>query len=98
MTHYLGKPDPVPYVDEDDLLLVAGDKGAGVFTAAELYEWYAMALEQVGREPVSRRWFGSALKEAGWANLSRKVDQRMTRCWRITNPWARRGEEFVSRN
>lgn len=95
MTRFLGKPDPIPYVDEDDLLLIAGDMGAGTFTAAELYDWYVSALRQAGREPVSKKWFGSALTEAGWRQRTLSRDRRMTRCWLITNPWARRGAEFV---
>lgn len=95
MNSALGKPAPLPYVDEDDLLLLAGDLGAGVFPAADIYDWHVQAVTQAGRQAVSKKRFGTALGEAGWTAMVRKLDGRMTRCWLITNPWARRGAEFV---
>jgi hypothetical protein len=95
MTRALGRPAPLPYVDEADLLLLAGDLGAGIFSAGELYEWHALAVRQAGREPVSKKKFGLALKEAGWLDSVRYRDGKMTRCWMITKPWARRGTEYV---
>lgn len=95
MSQYLFKPEPVPYVCEDDLLAIAGDKGAGVFSAADLYDWYVSIARETGREPVGKRWFGLALKEAGWASSTRKIHGAATRCWLITLPWARRGAEHV---
>jgi hypothetical protein len=95
MTHY-GKPEPMPYVDEDDLLQVAGELGHGVFTAASLYDWYAGCVKSEGRKPVTKVRFGLALKEAGWTPSVEYRDQVMVRCWLITKPWARRGHAVVN--
>lgn len=95
MTRAIGRPALPPYVEEADLLLLAGDLGPGVFPAGHLYDWHAQAVRQVGRQPVTKKKFGSALKEAGWASSTRYLEGRMTRCWMITNPWARRGQEHI---
>lgn len=95
MTQALGRPAPLPYVDEGDILLLAGDLGAGVFPAADLYGWYAQAARQDGREPVGKKKFGLALKEAGWLGSIRYRGGTMVRCWMITKPWARRGAEHI---
>jgi len=97
MKRSLGKPDPIPYVDEDDLLLIAGDLGAGVFPAADVYNWYVSAAKQEGRKPVTKVRFGLALKEARWQSSVQYQEGRATRCWLINKPWARRGHEFVHR-
>jgi hypothetical protein len=96
MTRSLGKPAPLPYVDEPDLLLLAADLGHGVFPAGDLYDWHVSAVRQAGREPVTKKRFGMALKEAGWYSSTRYQEGRMTRCWMINKPWARRGQEYVA--
>jgi phage/plasmid-associated DNA primase len=96
MTRSLGKPEPLPYVDEDDLLDLAGDLGAGIFPGAEIYNWYLAFMEQAGRKPVSKTRFGLALKEAGWKPSTKYLDGRMVRCWMINKPWARRGQEKLT--
>lgn len=85
----------MPYIDEDDLLLLAGDLGAGVFPAADLYDWHALAVRQGGREPVGKTKFGKALKAAGWRGMVEYRGGVMARCWLITKPWARRGAAYV---
>jgi hypothetical protein len=96
MTSAVDKPSSIPYVDENDLLSLAADLGHGVFPSADLYNWYARTVtDEGGREPVGKRKFGVALKEAGWSRSSRYLDGRMVRCWTITKPWARRGQEWL---
>ena len=75
---------------------MAADLGAGTFTAADLYGWYVSLLKQEGREPVTKQKFGTALKEAGWHSSTEYLNDRMTRCWMVTKPWARRGLEYLN--
>jgi hypothetical protein len=96
MTRALGRPDPLPYVDEDDLVEIAGDLQWGVFTAATIYNWYLSMMEHQGRKPVTKTRFGLALREAGWTDSTRYQDGRMVRCWMITKPWHRRGAERLA--
>lgn len=86
----------MPYIDENDLLLVAGDLGAGIFPASELYDWHVMAIKNAGRDPVSKVRFGLALKEAGWKSYTKYREGRMARCWMINKPWAARGYQYVT--
>lgn len=98
MTRALGRPEPLPYIEEDDLLDLAADLGAGYFSSLELYEWHSRILDQEShRKPVSRTRFGLALKEAGWSSSVRYMDRRMIRCWLINKSWARRGQEKLAR-
>lgn len=96
MSRYLGKPVLPPYVVEADLLTIAADRGAGAFPTGDLYDWYVMIVRAEDREPVTKKWFGCALKEAGWANSTRYLGGVMVRCWTITLPWVRRGMEHVA--
>lgn len=93
MKSSLGRPSPIPYVVEDDLVDLAGDLGPGIFPSSEVYDWHVSMLKDVGREPVSKKKFGTALKEAGWVGSSRYLGGKVVRCWMITKPWARRGAE-----
>lgn len=97
MTQNLGRPRPLPYVDEEDLLEIAGEMEFGVFASAELYRWHCSLVEDAGREPVGRTKFGRALTEAGWKSSLDYRDGRMVRCWMIPKPWARRGAEFINK-
>jgi hypothetical protein len=93
---YLTDPlPPPPYVSERDLLRLASELGAGYFTAARLYDWYAETVKAEGREPVTKKWFGLALAEAGWQDSTQRLTDERTaaRCWLITRPWQRRGDE-----
>lgn len=94
MTRALGKPEPVPYVDEEDLELLAVDMGAGWFSSADLYRWHSDQIndDDPDRKPVGRTMFGRALREAGWKEGGKYLNGRMTRCWMITLPWVRRGQ------
>jgi hypothetical protein len=97
MTSDDGKPRPAPYVDEDDLLSLAADMGAGYFSAGHLYEWYTSTIKNDGRLPVSKKAFGVALRTAGWLSSLRTVEPgRQARCWLINKPWARRGEAWLA--
>jgi len=95
MKTYLGKPELPPYVTEEDLIFLAADLGAGWHTAAGLYDWHVRQLEGEGRKAVNKKHFGLAMREAGWKNESKWVGDGAARCWMITNPWARRGQEMV---
>lgn len=88
----LGKPELPPYVEENDLLDLAAEFGAGYHPSATIYGVHAELLAAVDRLPMSRRSFGLALREAGWMPVVKRKDRRMTRCWRITNPWVRRAQ------
>lgn len=90
MTRYLGKPEPLPYVDEEDLYGLASDLSAGHFSSAEVYDWHTKLLEREGRKPVDRKTFGLALKEAGWKSSVRRIDGKPTRCWLITRGFERK--------
>lgn len=90
------KPEPLPFVEEDDLLEVAADLGPGVFPSADIYAWHARAIAQAGRKPVSPRAFGLFLRVAGWQSSINYIGGRTTRCWMINKPWARRGVVHVS--
>lgn len=95
MTSVLGKPAPLPYVDEEDLLSLAVDLGHGIFPSADIYNWYVQGVTHDGREPVSKKKFGLALKEAGWHNSAEYRDGRVVRCWLINKPWERRGQAWL---
>jgi hypothetical protein len=97
MMRAFGKPAPLPYVDEDDLLDLAADLGAGTFPAADIYGWHKSLVEGFGREPVTKRRFGAALREAGWNDSSEYRGGRMVRCWLITRSWNRRGLERLAK-
>jgi len=88
----LGKPEPLPYVDEDDLADLAVDMGAGWHTADDLYRWYTGLLTEFGRAPVTKTTFGLALKEARLTPSMRRVHGKMCRGWLLTKPWERRGQ------
>lgn len=96
MTRALGKPAPLPYIDEQDLIELAADLGSGVFPSATLYDWYCVMMRQASREPVSKVKFGLALKEAGWLSGTDRIDGVMVRTWMINKPWARRGEAWLA--
>jgi hypothetical protein len=98
MGTHLGKPVAMPYVEERDILLLAADLGAGHFTADQLHSWYGQMIAEDGREPVSKKAFGLALKEAGLKSAVRRVgdEGKPARCWLITLPWQRRGEELLA--
>jgi hypothetical protein len=96
MTGALGKPEPLPYVDENDLLELAADLGPGVFIGADVYNWYVSLAEQSGRAPVSKKKFGMALGEAGWTSSLEYRGGRMARCWVINKPWYRRGMAHIN--
>lgn len=87
MTRYYGKPEPLPYVDLDDLVLMARELGAGTFSAGQLHGWYASNVEKVGRKPVTKVRFGLALKEAGWSSSTKYLDGTMVRCWTVDKGW-----------
>lgn len=96
MVNFLGKPKPMPYVDENDLLLLAADIGPGVFRADELHTAYSASVRDEGREPVTKRAFGSALKQAGWTPIAKYKDGQQRRCWVVSKPWVRRGNEMLA--
>jgi hypothetical protein len=98
VTRYLGDPVLPPYVNEQDLMLLAADVGAGWKSASDLYDWYAATVRPEGREPVTKKWFGLALAEAGLTSSTRRLndDRDTVRCWLITRPWVRRGEELLA--
>lgn len=93
MAQHLGKPVALPYVDVDDLLELAVELGAGYFPAADLYTWHCSQVGEKGRKPVSKKAFGSALREAKWQSSVRRIDNVNTRCWLITRGWERRAKE-----
>lgn len=88
----------MPYVEERDILMLAADLGAGHFTANQLYDWYADTIKEDDREPVSKKAFGLALKEAGLKATTRRVGEegKPARCWLIPLPWKRRGDEMLA--
>jgi hypothetical protein len=88
----------MPYVEERDIVLLAADLGAGYFTASELYAWHSEMIKVEGREPVSKKAFGMALKEAGLKAVIRRTGEegKPARCWLITRPWQRRGDELLA--
>jgi hypothetical protein len=94
MTRYLGRPEPLPFVDEEDLHSLACDFGAGYFASAEIYQWHVKTLAKEGRKPVDRKTFGLALKEGGWQSSVRRIDGTPTRCWLITRSAERKAIEF----
>jgi hypothetical protein len=96
MTRYLGKPDPLPYVDEEDLYELASDLSVGYHSSADIYAWHVKLLERHGRKPVDRKTFGLALKEAGWKSSVRRQDGTPTRCWLITRGFERKALAFLS--
>lgn len=98
MTRVLGRPDPLPYIDENDLLDLAADLGVGWFPASRLYDWHRMIVVDEYRRPVvGKSKFGRALREAGWQSQPRYLDGRMVRCWFINKPWNRRGLEKLAK-
>lgn len=91
------KPVAAPYIDESDLLDLAADLGAGYFPAAYLYDWYVSTIADKGRRPVSKKSFGMQLRASGWQSSLRTVEIGVqARCWLITKPWARRGQEMLA--
>jgi len=92
MTDADTKPRPLPEVEERDLLTLAVDLGDGYFPSSDLYAWYVALVGQTGRNPVSKKAFGTALRAAGWASSVRYIGGKNARCWLITKSWVRRGE------
>ena len=90
------KPVALPRVDEDDLVELAADLGAGIFPAADIYNWYVSIAEDSGRRPVGKKAFGVFLKESGWQPSINYLNGKMTRCWMINKPWARRGAQMLA--
>lgn len=98
MRSHLGKPVAMPYIEERDILMLAADLGAGYFTATDLHAWYASTIKEDGREPVTKKAFGLALKEAGLTPTTRRLgdEGKPARCWLITLPWYRRGLDMLA--
>lgn len=82
--------------DTDDFLALVKDiGGAGVYASGDLYRWYVGMMEEQGREPVSQHMFSTVIKALGLQSETRSIHRKTTRCWRITNPWARRAQSDV---
>lgn len=88
------KPVPLPYIEERDIATLAFDLGVGYFTASDLYSWYANSVRYDGREPVTKKAFGTALRNAGLQSSIRPLgdEGKPARCWLITRPWYKRGK------
>jgi len=98
MRQKLVRPEPLPYVEDRDIELLAADLGAGHFSAAELYRWYELSVIDEGRKPVSKKAFGTALKTAGLQPSTRWIgdERKAARCWLITRSWQRRGQALLA--
>lgn len=96
MTRYLGKPDPLPYVDVEDIYALASDLSVGYWPSADIYVWHVKLLAKEGRKPVDRKTFGLALKEVGWKSSVRRMEGKPTRCWLITRGFERKALEHFS--
>lgn len=60
-------------------------RGAGWYTSAELYAWYASMCAEDGLAPVSVKAFGLGLKAMNYRPSTRRFDGKRARCWFISN-------------
>jgi len=91
------RPRLVPVADltTDNLQTLINDmgRGAGWYTSADLYDWYASMAREAELEPVTKKKFGMVLRELGYRSTIRRVDGKGARCWFISAR-AARGQEL----
>jgi hypothetical protein len=61
----------------------------GYIPAGQLHDWYAGMCREVNATPISKKAFGTALKDHGLVSYTRRIGGNNVRCWLITRKWLR---------
>lgn len=87
---------PVADLTPENLAKLIKDMGAepGWYASSHLYTWYAGMAEEAGLTPVSKKMFGTVLKQLKFRSSVRRVDSKNTRCWFLPQHQIRAAQEI----